>query len=154
MWQPDVQPEFSFERRARKYGVQAARDHWALLNLERNKRLMEADAIEQAMAKDRERKGGTYVVNDELGFKRAQMHAYSYFELVRSSLNEKGARGGEFLDDEEYMKWFVKKNPACDPGKPTTGKISSGWNPQIDAAFRAGLQERQAQQQLRGGLVS
>lgn len=142
MWNPDVEPIFGFERYARLHGLSKAREWMARLEFEHKRQQMEAHAIELALAKDAERKGPNKV-NEELGDAEVswQMAKYSYWELHRSSLHERGCRGGELMRDDDYMRYFLKTNPEC-ARKNVSGNIMSGWTPCLEAAAEEGRQQR------------
>lgn len=104
------------------------------------------------MARDAMKKD--YRVNEELGGAPVwRMSKKSYRDIYRSSLNEKGATGGEFLEDENYMRWWLKRNPQCRI-MAGSGKIVSGWTPQSEAAHRLARASEEARMASAGRLIA
>ncbi len=147
MWNPDVAPVFSFERYARKHGVQRAREHWKKLSEDHQLAQLRAHQLELALAGQAE-KDGPHVVNEELGGSiQWQMAPHTYWELHRSSLHERGAKGGELLTDDDYMGWFLKRNPEC-ARKVVSGKVMSGYtaaDQRLGVASAEGRMEKRVQ---------
>lgn len=143
MWNPDVEPTFGFARYARLHGLSKARDWLLRLEYEHKRQKMEAHAIELALAKDAERRGPNKIC-EEMGDAEVswQMAKYSYWELNRSSVHERGCVGGELMNDSDYMRYFLKTNPEC-ARKNVSGKIMGGWNPRLEAAAAEGKQQRE-----------
>lgn len=153
MYDPNIAPTASFEDAAQALGVHRARSLWAAYDVHWKQQEQEADAIELCMARDASKK--TYIVNEELGgAPEWRMAPHTYLKYHRASLPQKGCNGGEFLDDTDFMRYFLKRFPQC---KITagSGKIMSGWTPQKDAvqsAFEAGKQFREHEKNLRSGV--
>lgn len=125
MYQTDIAPTFGFEEAARVLGVARARRLWDWYALEDKRRDAEAVALEECLARDASKRN--YIVNEELGGQAEwRMSNKSYVDLYRASLNEKGCRGGEFLEDDGFMKWWLKRNPQCRV-MSGSGKVMSGW---------------------------
>lgn len=134
MYQPDIAPAFGFEQAAQTLGLARARRLWDWYALQDKKRDAEAVALEDCMARDAAKRD--YIVNEELGGQiEWRMSPKSYVDIYRASLPEKGCTGGELLEDEHYMKWWLKRNPQCRI-MSGSGKIQSGWTPQTEAAHR------------------
>lgn len=140
MWNPNVAPVFSFEAYAKRHGLAKARERWAMIAERHKAEQKRADMHEQLLARAHEKRG-PYVVNEDMGQVAWQMSPYSYVELHRSSLHERGAKGGELLADDDYMRYFLKMNPAC-RRKSVSGQIRSGWTPSVfDRALEAASHE-------------
>ena len=97
--------------------------------------------IEMARAAE---KAGPQIVNENLGGAMEwQMDAHTFWELHRSSLHERGAKGGELLTDADYMRFFLKRNPEC-ARRAVSGKIMRGWTPHDMALERAAHEHKLA----------
>lgn len=152
MWDSNVQPTASFEDAARVLGVNRARRLWAYYDVAWKRKEQEADAIEAALAKQAERKN--YVWNETIGGEPvARMAPHTYLKLWRASLPQKGCTGGEYLEDEDYMRYFLKKNEACRV-KVRSPKIQGGWSPALELAKFEGQQARKREAAMRAGIVT
>jgi hypothetical protein len=143
MWTPDIAPVFSFERHARKHGLQRARERWRQLEEKNRAAEHRAHLHELEMARQAE-KSGPHIINENLGGTiQYQISAHTYWQLHRSSLHERGAVGGELLNDEDYMRFFLKRNPEC-ARKSISGKIQRGWTPHDFALEKAAAEGKVA----------
>jgi hypothetical protein len=151
MYQTEFAPTFSLEQAARVMGLAQARRLWDYYALMDKKRDAEAVIAEEIMAREAAKK--KYIVNEELGGEVAfRMAPKTYLDLWRSSLPEKGCSGGELLEDENYMRWFLKRNPQCRIASGS-GKIVSGWTPEVEAGRRLAEAARRAEVERAGKLI-
>lgn len=145
MWNPDRAPQLSFEKLARRIGTIKARAIFAG-HAERLRRANHmASKQEEAAAAERHRRGPLVVRNDFDFMPFFYGAPVTYKQLFRSTLGERGCKGGEVFDDEGYMKAFFKKYPNCAPPKIVTGDIRSGWTPALERAAAEGRLNRARQ---------
>jgi len=142
MWNPDKAPTLSFERLARKVGLVKARAIWDAYREKLKREEHEATQQERAWAEQRHRQGPAVVRNDFDFYPMFHVSPLTYKKLHRESLAQRGCRGGEVLDDAEYMKAFLKRNPECAPQRIVTGDIRSGWTAALEQAAKDGKRER------------
>lgn len=141
MWNPDKAPVLGFERLARRHGVAKARRLWEAHKERYRLEHAKAAAQEKTWAEERARKGP--IVRKDDWIKPAfHIAPITFQELHRSTLGERGCKGGEALGDEEYMRDFLKRHPECAPQKVVTGDIRSGWSAQLERAAVFGRCER------------
>jgi hypothetical protein len=140
MYQVDVAPRMSFEHLARRFGVSKARD--ILRRYEDRLRRDEhvSTKQEERAAAIRHRRGPMVLKDDDI-VPDFQISALGFKKLWRETW-AKGGKGGENLQDDDYMRAFLKKNPACAMPRYVTGKIRSGWTAQLEHASRLGKMER------------
>ena len=145
MWNPDKAPALGFDKLARRVGLHKAR---AIFDAYREKlRIDNARAAKQEKrAAELRRKRGPVVVRNDFDFAPAyHMAPLTYKQLHRSTLGERGCRGGEMFDDPEMMRDFLKRNPDCAPEKIVTGKIQGGWTSSLEQAAKEGRMHRAMQ---------
>lgn len=145
MWNPDKAPALGFDKLARRVGLHKAR---RIFDAYREKlRIDHAKvALQEKRAAELRRKRGPLVVRNDFDFAPAYyMAPLTYKELHRSTLGERGCRGGEVFDDPEMMRDFLKRNPDCAPGKIVTGKIQGGWTSSLEQAAKEGRMHRAMQ---------
>jgi len=145
MWNPDKAPALGFDKLARRVGLAKAR---AIFDAYRQKlRLDNAKAaLQEKRAAELRRKRGPLVVRNDFDFAPAyHMAPLTYKQLHRSTLGERGCRGGEVFDDESLMRDFLKRNPDCAPEKIVTGKIQGGWTASLEQAAKEGRMHRAMQ---------
>jgi hypothetical protein len=145
MWNPDKAPVLGFEKLARRVGLAKAR---AIFDAYREKlRLDNAKAaLQEKRAAELRRKRGPLVVRNDFDFAPAyHMAPITYKQLHRSTLGERGCKGGEVFDDPEMMRDFLKRNPDCAPEKIVTGKIQGGWTASLEHAAKEGRMHRALQ---------
>lgn len=141
MWDPNTAPTASFEEAAKVLGLKRARSLWAYYDLQWKRKEQEADAIELALAQRAQAKD--YVWNEEIGGAPVARYApHTYLKLWRASLPQKGCSGGEYLEDEDYMKYFLKTNPQC-AVNARSPHIRGAWTPALERAAWQGKQERE-----------
>lgn len=145
MWNPDKAPVLGFERLARKVGLVKARAIFAAYRAK-----LEADnhraAMQEKRAAELRRARGPLVVRNDFDFAPAyHMAPLTYKQLHRSTLGERGCKGGEVFDDESAMRDFLKRNPDCAPEKIVTGKIQGGWTASLEQAAKEGRMHRAMQ---------
>ena len=145
MWNPDKAPTLGFEQLARKVGLVKARASFAAYRAK-----LEADnrraAMQEKRAAELRRARGPLVVRNDFEFMPAyHMAPLTYKQLHRSTLGERGCRGGEVFDDPEMMRDFLKRNPDCAPEKIVTGKIQGGWTASLEHAAKEGRMHRAMQ---------
>jgi hypothetical protein len=152
MWNPDKAPVLGFDKLARRVGLAKARAIFAAYREKLRIDNARADQQEKRAAEMR-RKRGPVVVRNDFDFRPAyHLAPLSFKQLHRSTLGMRGCKGGEVLDDEEYMRDFLKRNPNCAPEKIVTGDIRGGWTPALEQAAKEGRMHRalhQAQVSLR-----
>lgn len=145
MWNPDKAPVLGFEKLAQKVGVHKARAIFAAyaekLRLE-NARVTQ---LEKTAAAARARRGPAVIKNDFEMMPAYHMAPLTYKQLHRSTLGQRGCKGGEIFDDEESMRDFLKRNPECAPQKVVTGDIRSGWTSALEQAAKEGRMHRAMQ---------
>lgn len=142
MWDPNAEPVASFEEAAKVLGLHRARRLWAYYDVQWKKKEQEADAIELALAQRAAKKD--YVWNDEIGGAPVARYApHTYLKLWRASLPQKGCTGGEYLEDEDYMRYFLKHNPQC-AVKARSPHIRGAWTPALERAAWQGKRERES----------
>lgn len=150
MYDPNIEPVFSFEAAAQVLGLHRARRLWSYYDLQWKKKQHEANAIEETLAAAANRK--KYVWNDDLGgMPTCRMAPHTYVELHRASLSQQGCKGGEYLEDEDYMKFFLKHNEACRI-KAVSPHIRTGWTPELERMQQA-KEEGQAEREAKQGLI-
>ncbi len=145
MWNPERAPVLGFDKLARRVGLAKAR---AIFAAYREKlRIDNAKAAEQEKrAAELRRARGPVVVRNDFDFMPAyHITPLTYKQLYRSTLGERGCRGGEIFDDEGMMKDFLKRNPDCAPQKVVTGDIRGGWTPALEQAAKEGRMHRALQ---------
>jgi hypothetical protein len=145
MWNPDKAPVLGFEKLARRVGLAKAR---AIFDAYREKlRLDNAKAaLQEKRAAELRRKRGPVVVRNDFEFMPAyHMAPLTYKQLHRSTLGERGCKGGEVFDEPEMMRDFLKRNPDCAPEKIVTGKIQGGWTASLEHAAKEGRMHRALQ---------
>lgn len=145
MWNPDKAPVLGFEKLARRVGMHKARAIFAAY-----KAKLEADnhraAMQEKRAAELRRKRGPLVVRNDFDFMPAyHMAPLTFKQLHRSTLGERGCKGGEVFDDPEIMRDFLKRNPDCAPEKIVTGKIQGGWTDALERAAKEGRMHRAMQ---------
>lgn len=130
-----------FEQLAKRFGLAKARRLWEAYGQRLQAAQAKAAAQEKRWAEERRRKGPVVLKDDWI---RPAYHIspLTFKQLHRSTLPERGCVGGEALQDESYMKDFLKRNPDCAPAKIVTGDIRSGWSAQIERAAVFGRCER------------
>ena len=141
MWNPDQAPKLGFEKLAKRFGVHKARRMWEAHGERIRLAAAKAAAQEKAWAEERARKG-PIVLKDDWIRPAYHISPYTFKALHRSTLPERGCHGGEALDDESYMRDFLKRNPDCAPQKVITGDIRSGWSKQLEKAAVFGRLEK------------
>jgi hypothetical protein len=145
MWNPDKAPVFGFEQLARKVGLVKARAIFAAYKakLEADNRRAE---MQEKRAAELRRQRGPAVVRNDFDFQPAyHMAPLTYKQLHRSTMSQRGCKGGEMFDDAEMMRDFLKRNPDCAPEKIVTGKIQGGWNRSLEQAAKEGRMHRAMQ---------
>lgn len=142
MWNPDKAPTLSFEKLARRFGLPKARAIWAMYRQKLAKDEHVATQQETAWAAERHKKGPNVVRNDFDFYPTFHVSPLTFKKLHRETLGLRGCKGGERLDDEDYMKAFLKRNPECAPQKIVTGDIRSGWTAALEQAAQAGKRDR------------
>lgn len=149
MWDPNIQPTASFEDACKALGLHRARRLWDYYEVKWQQKEAEAEAIEHCLARTAAKKN--YVWNDEMDAEpQWRMAPHTYVKYHRASLSQKGCVGGEYLADEDFMKYFLKRNPQCRV-QAKSPHIREGWTPEMDrlnAAKRAGEAERAAKRGL------
>jgi hypothetical protein len=131
-----------FEQLARRFGVQKAR---RIFDAYREKlRIDNHKATQQeiAAAAARARRGPVVVRNDFDFAPAYHITPLTYKQLHRSTLGQRGCKGGEVFDDDEAMRDFLKRHPECAPQKMVTGDIRSGWTSALDRAAKEGRMHR------------
>jgi len=142
MWNPDKAPALGFDKLARRVGLAKARAIFAAY--QEKLRLDNAKAAQQEKrAAELRRARGPLVVRNDFDM-RPEYHLapLTYKQLHRSTLGERGCKGGEIFDDPSMLKDFLKRNPDCAPEKIVTGDIRSGWTPALDKAATEGKLHR------------
>jgi hypothetical protein len=139
MWSPDQAPASSFADYAHHRGRQAAEDHWNKLYEQYDAAMHQAELDEAEMARQAELNPLRYAADGSC--LKWEMASASFVKLYRASLNQRGAVGGELLDDDDFMRFFLKRNPAC-ARKAVTGNIMQGWTNRLEAAAAAGQEDR------------
>ena len=138
MWNPDQAPVLGFENLARRVGVHKARAIFAAyaekLRLE-NGRVTE---MEKTAAAARYRRGPAVVRNDFEMRPAYHMAPLTYKQNYRSTLGQRGCKGGEIFDDDSAMRDLLKKYPELAPQKVVTGDIRSGWTAALEKAAQEG----------------
>lgn len=142
MWNPDTAPTLSFERLAQRFGLVKARAIWDKYRQKLARDEHVATQQERAWAAERHRRGPNVVRNDFDFYPTFHISPLTYKKLHRETLSLRSHKGGERLDDEDYMKAFLKRNPECAPQRIVTGDIRSGWTAQLEAAALQGKRER------------
>jgi hypothetical protein len=145
MWNPDKAPVLGFEKLARRVGLAKAR---AIFAAYREKlRIDNAKAaLQEKRAAELRRARGPIVVRNDFEFMPAyHMAPLTYKQLHRSTLGERGCKGGEVFDDAEMMRDFLKRNPDCAPEKVITGNIQGGWTASLEQAAKEGRMHRAMQ---------
>ena len=145
MWNPDKAPALGFDKLARRVGLAKAR---AIFDAYREKlRIDNAKAeLQEKRAAELRRQRGPLVVRNDFDFMPAyHMAPLTYKQLHRSTLGERGCKGGEVFDDPEMMRDFLKRNPDCAPEKVVTGKIQGGWTSSLEQAAKEGRMHRALQ---------
>ena len=152
MWQTDLEPTHSFADLARKVGLQKARLQWAFYGDQHRKGQIEAHVIEQCMAREAAKKD--YRWNEIIDAEPvARFHAKTYTDLYRASLPQKGCVGGEYRNDEDFMKFFLKRNEQC-AIKAKSPHIKDGWTPALERAAFEGKQQREARLAAQANLIT
>lgn len=152
MWQTDLEPTHSFAALARKVGLQKARLQWSFYEAQHKKGQIEAHVIEQLQAREAAKRN--YKWNDIIeGEPVARFHARTYMDLYRASLPQKGCTGGEYLNDEDFMKFFLARNEQCRI-KATSPHIRDGWTPSLENAAFEGKRQREARIAAQAGLLT
>jgi len=152
MWDPNIQPTASFEDAARVMGLQRARRLWDYYDVMWQRKDAEAEAIEHCLAREAAKKN--YVWNDEMdGEPQWRMAPHTYVKYHRASLTQKGCVGGEYLADEDFMKFFLKRNPQC-AIKARSPHIRTGWTPEMERLEQAKQTGEQERAERKGLLVS
>lgn len=142
MWNPDKAPVLGFDKLARKVGLVKAR---AIFDAYREKlRLDNAKAaLQEKRAAALRRQRGPVVVRNDFEFMPAyHMAPLTYKQLHRSTLGERGCKGGEVFDDAEMMRDFLQRNPDCAPQQVVSGKIQGGWTASLEQAAKEGRMHR------------
>lgn len=139
MWNPDQAPLSSFADYASSHGRQAAQDHWDKLYEGHAAAMRQADQDEALMARQAEKNPTRYAADGS--HLTWEMAPASFVSLWRASLHQPGAKGGELLEDADFMRFFLQRNPAC-ARKAITGNITSGWTRRLEAAAEAGQNDR------------
>lgn len=145
MWNPDKAPVLGFEKLAKRVGLHKARAIFAAYQ-----RKLEIDnhhaAQQEKRAAELRRKRGPVVVRNDFDMAPAYHIApLTYKQLYRSTLGERGCKGGKVFDDETMLKDFLKRNPDCAPQKVITGDIRSGWTAALEQAAKEGRMHRAMQ---------
>jgi len=142
MWNPDRAPKMGFEQLAKRFGVNKAR---RIFDAYREKLRLDnhrASQQEAAAAAARARRGPVVVRNDFDFAPAYHITPLTYKQLHRSTLGQRGCKGGEVFDDDEAMRDFLKRNPECAPSKIVTGDIRSGWTSALERAAIEGRMNR------------
>lgn len=145
MWNPDKAPVLGFDKLARRVGLPKAR---AIFDAYRERlRIQNAIAAQQEKrAAELRRQRGPLVVRNDFDMRPVYHIApLTYKQLHRSTLGERGCKGGEVFDDESMMRDFLKRNPDCAPQKVITGDIRSGWTAALEQAAKEGRMHRAMQ---------
>ena len=142
MWNPDKAPALGFDKLARRVGLAKARAIFAAY-----KAKLEADnhaaTLQEKRAAELRARRGPVVVRNDFDFAPAyHMAPLTYKQLHRSTLGQRGCKGGEIFDDAEMMRDFLKRNPDCAPQKVVTGKIQGGWSSALEQAAKEGRMHR------------
>jgi hypothetical protein len=152
MWQTDTEPTHSFAKLARQVGVKKARMQWEFYAEQHRKGQIEAHVIEQLQAREAAKRD--YRWNDIIeGEPVARFHARTYMDLYRASLPQRGCKGGEYLNDEDFMKFFLKRNEQC-AIKAKSPHIRDGWTPALEHAAFEGRKEREARLAAQAGIIT
>lgn len=142
MWNPDRAPQLSFEKLAKRVGLIKARAIFARHAERLRIANHQAAQQEQRAAAARQRRGPNVVRNDFDFFPEYHITPLTFKQLHRSTLGQRGCKGGEVFEDEGYMRDFLKKHPECAPQKRVTGDIRSGWTRALELAAAAGRAAR------------
>jgi hypothetical protein len=138
MWNPDKAPALGFESLARRVGVHKARAIFAAYREKLRLENVHVTKLEQAAAAARARRGPAVVKNDFEMMPAYHLAPLTFKQLHRSTLGQRGCKGGEVFDDESFMRDFLKRNPECAPQKIVTGDIRSGWTASLEKAAQEG----------------
>lgn len=145
MWNPDKAPVLSFEKLAKRVGLIKARAIWDAHRRRYEAHHAQARKQEMAAAAMRHRRGPVVVRNDFDMAPAYHIAPITYKELHRSSLGQRGCKGGEVFESEADMRDFLKRNPECAPQKVVTGDIRSGWTGSLERAAKEGRMHRAMQ---------
>lgn len=145
MWNPDKAPVLGFEKLARRVGLHKARAIFAAYREKLRLDNARAAAQEKRAAEYRRQRGPVVVRNDFDMRPEYHIAPLTYKQLHRSTLGERGCKGGEVFDDPAMLRDFLKRNPDCAPEKIVTGDIRSGWTPSLDKAATEGKMHRALQ---------
>lgn len=146
MWNPDKAPVFGFEKLARRVGLAKARSIFDAYRRRLELDNHEAAQQEKRAAEERRRRGPVVVKNDFDMRPAYHLAPITFKQLYRSTLGQRGCKGGEVFEDEESMRDFLKRNPDCAPEKVITGDIRSGWTVGLEQAAKEGRMHRAMQQ--------
>jgi len=145
MWNPNRAPKMGFEQLARRVGVLKAR---RIFDAYREKLRIDnhnATQLEIKAAAQRARRGPIVVRNDFDFAPAYHITPLTYKQLHRSTLGERGCKGGEVFDDDEAIRDFLKRHPECAPQKIVTGDIRGGWTRSLEQAAQEGRMHRAMQ---------
>jgi len=138
MWNPDRAPVLGFDKLARRVGVIKARSIFAAYAEKLRLENVRVTQLEQKAAAIRHRRGPAVVRNDFDMRPAYHMAPLTYKQLHRSTLGQRGCKGGEVFDDDGAMRDFLKRHPECAPQKIVTGDIRSGWTAALEKAAKEG----------------
>lgn len=138
MWNPDRAPKLGFEKLAKRIGLHKARRQFEAYAEKLRIDNARVTQLEKRAAEIRARRGPAVVRNDFDMRPAYHIAPLTYKQLYRSTLGQRGCKGGEVFDDEEAMRDFLKRHPECAPQKIITGDIRSGWTPALEQAAKEG----------------
>lgn len=147
MWDLNIQPTLSLPDMAKRLGISVAQLKEHLIEQDRA-RDAKAKQLELRAAAMRHRQGPRRV-NEALGDARPEMalSRWNWLQLHRATLHERGAKGGEILNDDDFVRWALKRNEhwrirvACAQNK-------TGWLPTVERAKQWGERERAGKAKL------
>jgi hypothetical protein len=103
MWNPDKAPALGFESLARRVGVYKARAIFAAYREKLRIDNVRVTKLEQAAAAARARRGPAVVKNDFEMMPAYHLAPLTFKQLHRSTLGQRGCKGGEVFDDDNDM---------------------------------------------------
>lgn len=141
MWNPDEKPTLSLADFAKELGM-SYRNTKAMV--EERERLADAKMEQtEKLAAIARYKQGPRRVNEELGDAAPEvaMSRRRWVQLFRASKMQKGCRGGELHNDDDFVKWLLKR---CETMriKVACAQNRTGYLPTLERAKAWGEKER------------
>lgn len=141
-WKQYHIPEPIYASWVRRKGEATARALAQIIYAKRQRAAHAAVALEERLAEKAWKRGPQVTRENDIGAEILwEMSPHSYGALHNNSKVEGGCEGGEYLDSEDYMRWYLKRHERNRRRTaPHSNKV--GFTARLEAARAAGENDR------------